>query len=371
MTNGVAYLDGRVTLHAGDCLEVIRGIPDASIDSVVTDPPYVFASIQERFGKKGSAPAQYGTDGVYARAAANFLEQDWDTGDVVFSSAFWSEVLRVLKPGGNLVAFGGTKTYHRLASSIEGAEFEIRDMIQWLYGQGFPKSHSVQKGVDRVRGRYLACDSSDHSEYSFGCGWSVHGGSFAGLGTALKPACEPIALARRGLIGTVAENVLRYGTGALNIAGCHNGRWPPNVLHDGSSEVVESFPEGAAGLFPSFPYTEADRRFMFCGKADADDRAGGSHPTVKPLRLMQWLIRLVTPPGGTVLDPFAGSGTTGEAAFREGMRAVLIEREESYREIITRRMALAQSGPDGRRHAILVAKGRVDYDPGPLFEETK
>lgn len=214
----------------GDSREALRDLPDASVDSCVCDPPYALASMVDRFG------------------GAN-----WDTGDTAFDPAFWVEVLRVLKPGAHLVAFGGTRTFHRLVCAIEGSGFEIRDQLAWLFGSGFPKSHN-QPG-----------------------GW----------GTALKPAHEPICLARKPLIGTVAANMQAHGTGALNI--------------DASRIATDD------GL--------------------------------KPVDLMAYLVKLVTPPGGLVLDPFAGSGTTGMACMREGFRAVLIEREADYVEDIKRRIA--------------------------------
>jgi len=146
------FLGGRVTLHAGDCREVIRTLPDNSVDSVVTDPPYALVSIAKRFGAEGAAPAKAG---VYARGAAGFMGKKWDTGEAAFAYEFWTEVLRVLKPGGHVLAFGGTRTYHRLACAIEDAGFEIRDQIGWAYGAGFPKSHNVGKGVLKMIERQL------------------------------------------------------------------------------------------------------------------------------------------------------------------------------------------------------------------------
>jgi site-specific DNA-methyltransferase (adenine-specific) len=326
------FHDGRIVLHEGDCADVIKTLAADSVYAVVTDPPYALA----------------------------FMGKKWDSGDVAFSPIFWADVLRALKPGGHLLAFGGTRTYHRLACAIEDAGFEIRDQIQWIYGQGFPKSHT------------------------------------------LKPANEPIVLARRPLSeATVAANVLRWETGALNIDGCRIdgglrpgrsskesksglsgtsgvygsfavrgsiaiedtalGRWPANVVHDGSDEVLDLFPESSvtgirkkpdrAPVAPaSTPFTRGKNapeytdsgstaRFFYSAKASKAERCGSKHPTIKPIALMRWLMRLVTPPGGLVLDPFAGSGTTGEAAFREGFRAVLIEREAEYQADIIRRLS--------------------------------
>jgi len=309
-------------------------LPDmaaASVDACVCDPPY----------------------------GLNFMGKKWDGGDAAaFDPAFWVEVLRVLKPGAHLVAFGGTRTYHRLVCAIEDAGFEIRDQLAWLFGSGFPKSHN-QPG-----------------------GW----------GTALKPAHEPILLGRKPLIGTVAANMNTHGTGALNIDASRietegerrmcgttassgqtsivlgareetsttAGRWPANVIHDGSEEVLRGFPETESGalntgkitapnkIFGARPHELAGEfapnggsaaRFFYTAKADASDRLESKHPTVKPVDLMAYLIKLVTPPGGVVLDPFAGSGTTGMACMREGFQCILIEREAEYVEDIHRRLA--------------------------------
>jgi hypothetical protein len=316
-------------IHHGDCLEVLRTLPDCSVDAVVTDPPY----------------------------GLSFMGKRWDYD--VPSVEVWAECLRVLKPGGHLLAFAGTRTQHRMAVRIEDAGFEIRDMIAWVYGSGFPKSHNLKD-------------------------------DWQGWGTALKPALEPITVARKPLIGTVAENVLAHGTGALNVDGCRvesdgahkrpfqpsnyertvygaraqsgfqptnaEGRWPANLIHDGSDEVV--------GL------TGDAARFFYCAKASKADRDEGCeglaakeagikndsgrgfsesdpmakimrrnhHPTVKPTALMQYLCRLVTPPGGTVLDPFMGSGSTGAAAMLEGFQFIGIEREAEYVAIARERI---------------------------------
>lgn len=562
------FLDGRVTLHCGDSRDVLRTLPDASIHSVVCDPPYALVSIGKRFSRPGAAPAQHGTDGLYARASAGFMGQAWDTGETAFAAEFWGEVLRVLKPGGHVVAFGGTRTYHRLACAIEDAGFELRDtllelasldpvvgafvrslddaqlsaflrlmdllgfegLLAWVYGSGFPKSHDVAKGIQKRRTEdhepiRVVCreiraamdakglKSSHLAEQFGGChprlidhwaardtdsqpelpSWSQwltlkgvlglgdgldaevwrlnqrkgapgeawteadilaeHDGepggfgghrfrvadrsiravsdlasSWEGWGTALKPAWEPIVLARKPLSGTVAEIVLAHGTGALNIDACriegepwassgasvggaglhaygdglnnagrsgaHGlGRWPANVVHDGSLEVVQAFPETSSGAgaikrasaegyqgnalgresrAPGTPMvchgdTGSAARFFYSAKADADDRLGSKHPTVKPVDLMQWLCRLVTPPGGVVLDPFAGTGTTGEAAWREGFSAVLIEREAAYQADIRRRMALCLAGPAERKREAAKARASAANDAGPLF----
>ncbi|MCA3597741.1 MAG: site-specific DNA-methyltransferase [Methylobacterium sp.] len=429
------FLDGKVELRGGDCLALIRAVPDCSIDSIVTDPPYALVSIVKRFGKAGAAPAK-GNE-AYARASAGFMGKAWDTGDVAFAVEFWAECLRVLKPGGHVAAFSGTRTYHRLACAIEDAGFEIRDQLAWAYGTGFPKSHDVSKAIDKaqlgvVRGR---AGRAGRAGQSFGQEYernpkeppiSDDAQQWQGWGTALKPAWECICLARKPLIGTVAENVLAHGTGAINVDACRvdalgedqrrssrggdnglsgtstfkirarraeeqeqrGGRFPANILHDGSAEVVECFPETSAssghprnngefksvakgGDLPHVTLGRADSggsaaRFFYSAKADKDDRLGSKHPTVKPVDLMQWLCRLITPPGGLVLDPFAGTGTTGEAAWRGGFRALLFEREVEYQADIARRMALALAGPKERAREAAKARGLV-ADAGPLF----
>lgn len=357
-----------VTLLQGDCIEVMRGLAAASIDSVVTDPPYHFASIVKRFGAAGAAPAKVGATGAYERASRGFMGKEWDGGDIAFRPETWAEALRVLKPGGHLLAFGSSKGYHRMACAIEDAGFEIRDTIMWLYGTGFPKSHNLD-------------------------------GEWDGWGTALKPAFEPVIMARKPLIGTVAANVLAHGTGAINIDGCrieandgqdrsrpprtpnailgggrgtnlttseHNdtGRFPANVIHDGSDEVEAAFPltapsrsgkprGAAAGEGWGMTQTGAEyddsgsaSRFFYCAKATKAERAGSKHPTVKPIALMRYLCRLVTPPGGMVLDPFAGTGTTGQAAIEEGFNVTLIEREDEYAADIRRRLGLELSAEE-------------------------
>lgn len=379
-----------VAVHHGDSREVLKTLADASIDSCVTDPPYALISTLKRFANSPRTESSMPTAGPYARASAGFMGQKWDTGQTTHDPAFWREVNRVLKPGAHVVAFAGTRTYHRLACAVEDAGFEIRDMVAWLYGSGFPKSHN-QKG------------------------------EWEGWGTALKPALEPIVLARKPLIGTVSANVLKHGTGALNIDGCRvegvkpqvtqgvngnatsfnvtrerrlsgdpmEGRWPANVAHDGSEEVVSAFPDAPGQQRGS---TDAERsrlnvygepsdngksyeprgdsgsaaRFFYTTKAGAEDRLGSKHPTVKPVDLMRWLVRLVTPPGGVVLDPFAGTGTTGLAAMAEGFDCIQIEREAEYVADIERRMAWA------RGEGLLTAqeanrRTTDDYDDLELF----
>ena len=424
-----------VRVLAGDCLELLPTLDGDSVDACVTDPPYHLTSIVKRFGSSSAAPPldYEGGSGVYKRASAGFMGKVWDGGDIAFRPDVWREVLRVLKPGGHLVAFGGSRTYHRLACAIEDAGFEIRDQIMWIYGAGFPKSLDVSKAIDRAAGverevvgrreyagGHIQNSSADKLAPPIGTFVRAQDDRFVtapatdaarkwqGFGTALKPAHEPIVLARKPLIGTVAANVLAHGTGALNIDGCRVesggehfraavngrrggmteaderkaaalgmfqpgksfdptnsalGRWPANVIHDGSDEVVGAFPD----TDPSSDATRGNKattqfgfgngrpegrlsngysdcggsaaRFFYSAKADKDDRLSSKHPTVKPVDLMAYLCRLVCPPGGLVLDPFAGSGATGMACMREGFDAILIEREAEYVADIKRRIA--------------------------------
>lgn len=392
------FLDGKVELYAGDCLEVLAGLPENSVDSICCDPPYHLQSIQKRFAAKGrDEMSERYSAGPYGRHATGFMGKAWDGGDIAFRIELWELALRVLKPGGHLVAFSHVRTYHRMACAIEDAGFEIRDQIGWAYGSGFPKSHDVAKSIDKAargvphggpdqtspnHGRFKGgCSAENSKGQGFGAGpgqFMAEAGERAdrelvaeaqpwiGFGTALKPAWEPICLARKPLQGTVAANVLAHGTGAINIDGCRvgddvrvyqssgapggngqrlnggdgrdaeaaavygaksrergeqvaMGRWPANIVHDGSEEVLAAFPDtgfssGGGGLKISagLPDTKAKgafyegnvgfmdsgsaARFFYTSKADAEDRLGSRHPTVKPLDLMQWLVRLVTPP---------------------------------------------------------------------------
>lgn len=346
-------------------LEVLPTL-GARFHAVITDPPYHLASIVKRFGADGAAAAKVGATGAYARASKGFMGKQWDGGDIAFRPETWAAVGSVMLPGAHLVAFAGTKGAHRMACAIEDAGFEIRDTLAWLYGSGFPKSHNV------------------------GGGW----------GTALKPAYEPIVLARWPMDRkTVAANVLAHGTGAINVNACriaaddktpapvgqfggssigpsghngardgrsdHLGRFPANVVHDGSEEVIAAFPQTSSGTGAVKQATAAGHRanaygaesrpagtpmiahgdsgsaarFFYSAKADKGDRLDSKHPTVKPVDLMRWLVRLVTPKGGLVLDPFAGSGTTGMACMAEGFDCHLIEREAEYAADIRRRIA--------------------------------
>jgi DNA modification methylase len=463
-----------------DCLEHMPTMEAESIDSIVTDPPY----------------------------GLSFMGKDWDHG--IPGEAFWREAYRVAKPGAHLLAFGGTRTFHRLACAIEDAGWEIRDCVMWVYGSGFPKSLDVSKAIDRAGGEaaYIfrtelknaikdaGLNFSQIDDYlgvkSTSCYWvrndhraclparhhwsklgqllsfsanlqglyekserevvgtrtvngeegtaggyqsgiaSLNGADVSikrevditapatdeakrwnGWGTALKPAWEPIIVARKPLIGTVAQNVLTHGTGAINIDGCrvegdigicyktdgkgkvgaggvyeggyrgewnsdnphpdsvrHNaiGRFPANLIHDGSDEVMELFPNTKTGALspyhkktarPGFDggwradstFTQTGSegsaaRYFYCAKASKADRTDGCernhHPTVKPTELMRYLCRLVTPPDGIVLDPFTGSGSTGKGAILEGFRFYGIEKEAEYAEIAKARIEHAK-----------------------------
>lgn len=409
------FLDGKVRLFSGDCRDALKELPDNSVDSGVMDPPYALVSISKRFGADDAAPAKAGKTGAYARASAGFMGQKWDTGETAFAAEFWSEVMRVLKPGAHLAAFSGTRTYHRMACAIEDAGFEIRDQLGWTYGSGFPKSHDISKAIDKSSGvkrdvvgtvsapgmarANVLHGSQARSVYDFERlsdePVTPEARQWQGWGTALKPAWEPICLARKPLSEkTVAANVLRWGTGAINVDGCRvgseggtkkantgedvkssktvsaygnglngggvekldAGRFPANLIHDGSPEVLSAFPSDDSG---------SAARFFYSAKADGGDRLGSKHPTVKPIDMMQWICRLITPSGGIVLDCFAGTGTTGEAAWREGFSAILMEREPEYQGDIRKRMGIANQHSAARK--IAQAKIITEKDPDDFF----
>jgi DNA modification methylase len=354
--------DARVVL--GDCRDVLRTLADNSVDSVVTDPPYEIG----------------------------FMGRSWDGTGVAYDVTVWEECLRVLKPGGHILAFGGSRTFHRLAVAVEDAGFEIRDTIAWISSKTFPKSLNVEKAMDKA---------------------GMDGSVAAGWGTGLKQVVEPVVLGRKPLIGTVAENFLAWGVGGLNIDASRigtekvtintfdngakpfggavgepftsrqsEGRWPANVILDevtaglvdeqsgvsvskAHSSGLKTFGQagGLAGENPNYnPDTNNVRghndfggasRFFYQAKASKRDRNEGletpsTHPTVKPTQLMRYLIKLVTPPGGTVLDPFTGSGSTGKAALLDGYKFVGAELTEEYLPIIEGRLrwALEQDADD-------------------------
>lgn len=468
------FLNGKVELHCGDMLAVLPTLPECSVDSCVTDPPYNLTSIVKRFKDTQedddtitSQRVRERSDGYARLVAGGFMGCAWDGTGIAFRVETWREIYRVLKPGAHLLAFGGTRTFHRMACGIEDAGFEIRDTIMWVYGSGFPKSHDISKAIDRTlgaKGTYGDFKTAEHDRVWNNVGnegwqrpWrndpdandryarcyisgTEEAARYEGFGTALKPAVEPIIVARKPLAeATVAANVLKWETGAMNVDGCRIatngenvsaglsdpqnregvvgtdlgftqaskekfqaaqiaslertnrlGRWPANLIHDGSDEVLAAFPavgdshppcnEGSIRENHIFGKDERPRdyhagfkdngsaaRFFYTAKADSDDRLGSKHPTVKPLDLMQYLVRLVTPKGGVCLDCFAGTGTTGEAAFREGMHAVLIEREDAYCADIRRRMTLAMAGSDERARESVKARN-LPRDDGPLFQ---
>lgn len=412
-------------IHVGDCRELMRTFEENRFDALITDPPYHLRANKKDDPRRASP--------VKSQRDRGFMGQAWDGGDVAFRPETWAEALRVAKPGAHLIAFGGTRTFHRLMCAIEDAGWELRDTLQWIYSSGFPKSrnpcrcapHVVSDDVDEHGWRLCAACSEPYE-----------------LGTALKPAWEPIVLARKPISErTVRANVARWGTGALNIEGCRievaeadayasncsgdrghalkrgmeratnfsaggghvaDGRWPANVLHDGSGEVLAAFPHApgaSASVLGSEPSAavsnvysptfgaraamarRGDRgqsaaRFFYCPKADRQDRNDGlegwdpqplhwsagsqspgtfqragtnrsvenHHPTVKPTALMRWLCRLVTPRNGEILDMFTGSGSTGRGAVAEGFRFVGCEQEATYVAIAEARIRAVQPG---------------------------
>lgn len=385
-----------------DCLTALRDMPDASVDAVVTDPPY---------GLSNTTPDQVADtitrwvsgDREYLPTGRGFMGHEWD--GFVPPVAVWDECLRVLKPGGHLLAFAGSRTHDLMTLGIRLAGFEIRDSVAWLYGSGFPKSLDVSKAIDKTAGAertalgprvyaggHIQRSSPEHLSPPIGWFASAQGErtvtapatdaarQWEGWGTALKPAFEPVTLARKPLTGTVAANVLEHGTGALNIDGSRiggpSGRWPANVVLDESqaaeldrqSGVSVSRTGGRAGAIGYHAGgTGAERgghndsggasRFFYVAKAPKSERPvvdGVAHSTVKPVTLMKWLVRMVTPPGGVVLDPFAGSGTTLEAAMLEGFDSIGIEREADYLPLIQARIERATTA--------LAAQAEADAD---------
>ena len=426
---------GDATVFHGSNLDVLPFMADNSVDSIVCDPPYELG----------------------------FMGKKWDSSGIAYSVELWQECLRVLKPGGHLLAFGGSRTWHRLAVAIEDAGFEMRDSIAWLYGSGFPKSHDVSKAIDKAAGaeREVLTETTvdlfgvyeeeqnatdrrdDGTNYGLGHSGKItsreaitdDAKKWAGWGTALKPAFEPVVVARKPLIGTVAENVLVWGVGGLNIDGSRigygdeqlnfdavkngniygssgiygtaenkespklyksNGRWPANIILDeytaglldeqsgavggGNGKPIQAGDFGKHGVYGvangALTQSYADKggasRFFYVAKASKRDRNEGLdelpavqsskfaqdkwskenmnfdtaprqnfHPTVKPTDLMRYLIKLVTPAGGIVLDPFTGSGTTGKAALLDGYRFIGIELTEDYLPIIEGRLVWA------------------------------
>jgi len=421
-----------IQLYHANCLELLRTFPSNIFDSCVTDPPY----------------------------GLGVMNRDWDK--KLPGVEIWSEILRVLKPGAHILACSGSRTYHRLTCSIEDAGFEIRDCLMWIYGSGFPKSHNVALGIDKMNGHgnrgraiptastYQACDTECKNKLISNpvAPYEAHSPEaepWIGYGTALKPAYEPIVLARKPFKGLVARNVLEYGVGCLNIDGCRvhcedaqagrtrhgggipgsstsfelpdskhespAGRWPANIIHDGSDEVLALFPNDKKPLKPAYPgdrgagvfeyntqYTYdgppsdnvnvgggqincqyqdsgSAARFFYCAKASKREREAGlagriphlvddgrqtpadnayqrgktlrqnTCPTVKPVALMKYLARLITPKkGDLILEPFAGSGTTALAAYLEGFQCVAIDADETHVDIACRRCEYVLNG---------------------------
>lgn len=435
-------------LHHGDCLDVLRTMPDNSIDAIVTDPPYGLSD--HKPAEVTACLSAWIAGEIYQPKGKGFMSTHWDAW--VPGPEVWRECLRVLKPGGHMLAFAGTRSMDLMSMAIRLAGFELRDsighahdgseapLLAWTFGSGFPKSLDVSKQIDKYRRR-------DYVQAAINLGMNIPGNSlhdwtkanhspsdkwwdefksfltpeqwgeiersvigndnkgraifgscdgayditapateaakqWEGWGSALKPAWEPILLCRKPLTGTIAENVLEWGVGALNIdatripmngekisprgsmdaqTDVHDGwarpwmgdkgksdarmkaaqdraeelgRWPANLITDGSQAVLDLFPSDKQG---------SAARYFYCAKASRSDRGeGNNHPTVKPLQLTQYLCRLITPPGGTILDPFTGSGSTGKAAMREGFRFVGIEREEEYLNIARARIEAAK-----------------------------
>jgi site-specific DNA-methyltransferase (adenine-specific) len=421
----------RFEIYNSDCIEQMKKMIEqgVQIDSCVCDPPYHLQSIVKRFSKTSvddeTKTSQNASNHAMGRLSKGFMGKSWDGGDIAFQIETWKLVYDLLKPGGHLIAFSGTRTYHRMACAIEDAGFEIRDQLGWMYGTGFPKSHNISKSIDRQLGKkptVIGTKETKSGGFAHIMKTNVEQGfrpedyyqdrgnilnetvptsdeakQWDGWGSALKPAWEPIVLARKPLSeDTIAENVLKHGVGGLNINGCrvhldgdykaksngrpsqtglddnYNpdtanipdsvGRWPANIIHDGSDEVLDAFPNSKGQLgkaknggkkngqvFGDYkdnvtynPEPRGDigsaARFFYSAKATKEDRAGSKHPTIKPLSLMRHLCKLITPPGGIVMDPFAGSGTTLQAAIEEGFYPIGIEREKEYFDDITNRL---------------------------------
>lgn len=416
MSNELRRRKAGPRLLVGDCREQMKLLEDNSVDAVICDPPYELNFMGSRTG--------------------------WDNTGIAYDVEVWRQALRVLKPGGHLLAFSGSRTYHRMTVAIEDAGFEIRDQIMWLYGSGMPKSLSVDKAIDKaagavreVIGQQVMRDTTKmnphHTQHASDLNADSNGRRarpydaaatrivgltkpatkdakrWEGWGTALKPAHEPICLARKPFPGTVAANVLKHGTGALNIDGTRVGssggtasdgsppdmlnkvygkgmggtgsvpvaglgRWPANVIHDGSAEVRHAFPrvnKSTAGTstrtfggnqslyehgmqdgYPVTGYGDSGTasRFFYSAKASKADRGGDGniHSTVKPIALMRYLCRLITPPGGVVLDPFMGSGSTVIAARMEGFRPIGIDLMQEHVDIVRGRLDGTLNTPD-------------------------
>ena len=453
-----------------DCRHGLAMLPDCSVDAILTDPPYHLVQ-----NSRGGSPQPGDLSTPFGRSgpsrARGFMGHEWDGGDIAFQVELWREALRVLKPGGHMLAFSGSRTYHRMTCAIEDAGFEVRDSIMWVYGSGFPKSLDISKALDKLHGaerqvvgqQYRAATGRDEG-YGFGESFDITAPAtliaqlWEGWGTGLKPANEPICVARKPMAAdTVAANVMAWGVGGINVDGCRiaidpvadasqlrtmsvsqhdgadgwgmnttranpaarvlgtEGRWPANFIHDGSPEVLAMFPEtvpsksgtrnqaaretqvskgaekariggkfghddnggSAARFFQQCHWTQEDLEaalFYYCAKASKRDkdeglgeefaeRAGSAnlrqngglskaktefklrnhHPTVKPTTLMRYLARLICPTGGTILDIFAGSGSTGKAAILEGFQFLGFELEAEFTDLANARIEHARA----------------------------
>jgi len=471
-------------LHLGDNMAALQAMPDASIDVVITDPPYGLSAPPDM----AAVLAAWLQDGYHDAKGAGFMGKAWDA--TVPPPAFWREVLRVLKPGAHCAVFAAPRTQDLMGLAARLAGFEVRDSLAWVFGSGMPKGPAMDLAIDEhffsewlrerpeikatyraelkaaadsqardeVRSRYKRIaglerevvgfdrsryrkDSDTNNTYAAHCGQTgivtapatPEAAAWEGWGTGLKPCYEPILILRKPLAGTVAANVLRYGTGAMNIDACRiemgdeydptkrqrqqkangvvrfgaagligrdiplyneRGRWPGNLIHDGSEEATARMPDNrksggrgpktqanysehyageqratwrhwvrrrskaesmyddggsAARYFPECPWSPDDAtRYMYCPKASGSDRDYGlapnsnPHPTVKPIALMRWLVRLLAPPNATILDPFMGSGSTGVAATLEGRSFIGCEMEPEYMEIAQARIRQAE-----------------------------
>lgn len=367
--------DWSARLYHGECVETMGTLEPGSIDAIVCDPPYELG----------------------------FMGKAWDSSGVAFQTETWAAALRLLKPGGHLLAFGGTRTYHRMTVAIEDAGFDIRDSLHWIYGSGFPKSLDIAKAIDKAAGHWrgragevtgqsgsLSGPHYERNEKGDPITATATATVWDGWGTGLKPSHEPITLARKPLDGSVAKNVLEHGVGGMNLSGCevgtsggtkqvlakagatgreattygasigsaaggnipNGGRWATNTIIAHLSECAGNGSDNTDVLCVSgCPVAELNEasdeggaaRFFYISKPKKRERIGGTvrnlHPTVKTIDLMRYLVRLVTPPGGVVLDPFLGSGSTGCAAMLEGFRFVGIEMEQESFETATERIS--------------------------------
>ena len=320
-----------VRLCEGDSNDVLVELAaeGVQVHSAVMDPPYYLESIVKRFGKKGSKAAKDVADGRFARQSRGFMERTWDADDngyrIAHDEMFWRKVFNLLLPGGFCLAFSHAKTGHHQAVAMEKAGFIMHPFIAWTYHTGFPKAHAIHKPKNGL----VATEEWE--------GW-YHSTQ------TMKPALEPIYVGQKPFSEkTGIANVLKHGAGAMNVDACRapGEKWPSNLLTDGSAAVGARVP---LEYFASFPL---EANIFHHGKATKEDRAGSDHATVKPVALMRHLVRLVTPKYGFVLDPFAGTGTTGQAALDEGRHAILIEREPDYVADIKRRFSLEGDTSEG------------------------